>query len=582
LTADLIAINIGLIIFKDIMGNSYKTHADLVKELEQMRQKIQEVEECKMEFQKVQDKYERLLDSAPDAMVFVNPDSKIVQANAQFEKLFGYDHGEVIGRQLDVLIPDRFRERHHAYVAGFLKDPAVRHMGSDIEIYAKKKNDEEFPADISLSLLHTDVEMLVSAAIRDITKRRQAEEQIKLNFIIQGILNSMLKISLEPLPLEVQIDRILDLILSVPHLSLQSKGAIYIIEDDPGILVMKAYRGFSGPARLPCHNIPLGKCLCGQAASLSEIVYSNHVNGQHEIQCGDPFPHGHYCVPISSGEKALGVINVYVKEGHKRSGEEEAFLSSVANTLAGIIQHNRTEHEKEHLQAQLAQAEKLAALGRFTANVAHEIRNPLTAIGGFARRLDKEIPEQTKEKEYANFIISEVARLEGILKNVLTFSRVITPQLEEYNIQEIIDRVLKMKEEICREKSVSIHKSYSELPSILIDNAQIHEAVENLVLNAIDSMPRGGSLTVTTNKEVRDGIPYVYVSVHDSGMGIPEDKMNLIFEPFYTTKIADKGTGLGLSITKKVVEDHGGFMKVESEVGKGSVFTLYFPCKLDG
>ncbi len=564
------------------MGNSYKTHADLVKELEQMRQKVQEVEDCKMEFQNVQEKYERLLDSAPDAMVFINTDNKIVQANAQFEKLFGYDHGEIIGRELDVLIPDRFRDRHRSYVAGFFKDPTVRPMGSGIEIYAKKKNEEEFPVDISLSLLHTDVDMLVSAAIRDTTKRRQAEEQIKLNFIIQGILNSMLKISLEPLPLEVQFDRILDLILSVPHLSLQSKGAIFIVEDEPGVLIMKAHRGFSGPARLPCHNIPLGKCLCGQAALLSEIVYSNHVNERHEIQCGDPFPHGHYCVPILSGGKALGVINVYVKEGHKRSGEEESFLTSVANTLAGIIQHNRTEHEKEHLQAQLAQVEKLAALGRFTANVAHEIRNPLTAIGGFARRLDKAIPEQTKEKEYANYIISEVARLEGILKNVLTFSRDVTPQLEEYDIHEIIDRVLIMREEICREKSVTIHKSYSDLPAILVDNAQLYEAIENLVLNAIDSMPRGGSLTVATNKEVRDGIPYIYVSVHDSGTGIPDDKLNMIFEPFYTTKVADKGTGLGLSITKKVVEDHGGFMKVESEVGKGSAFTLYFPYKLNG
>jgi signal transduction histidine kinase len=138
-----------------------------------------------------------------------------------------------------------------------------------------------------------------------------------------------------------------------------------------------------------------------------------------------------------------------------------------------------------------------------------------------------------------------------------------------------------MKEEICREKSISIHKSYSDLPSILIDNVQLHEAVENLVLNAIDSMPRGGSLTVSTNKEVHDGIPYVYVSIHDSGTGIPEEKLNMIFEPFYTTKIAEKGTGLGLSITKKVAEDHSGFMKVESEVGKGSAFTLYFPYKLD-
>ncbi len=559
------------------MRNDYKTKDQLIEELEQMQRKVQEVEECKAEFQKAQEKYEKLLNSAPDAMIFVDSDSKIVMTNAQFEKMFGYDQGEIADKHLDVLIPERFRKRHHSFVSDFFKNPRVRPMGSGLEIYAKKKGGEEFPVDISLSLFQTDEELLVSAAIRDITTRKQSEEQIEMNFIIQRVLNSMLKISLEPLSLEMQFEKILELILTVPYLSLQSKGAIYVSEDNPDVLVMKAQRGFSDPDIAPCRTIPFGKCLCGQAASMSKLIYSNHVNNHHEIHYEGAFPHGHYCVPILSGAKVLGLINVYVREGHKRIGVEEAFLSSVASTLAGIIQHNRTEHEKEHLQAQLAQSEKLAALGRFTANVAHEIRNPLTAVGGFARRLDKTIPEGTKEKEYSNFIISEVTRLEGILKNVLTFSRDVAPQLEEYDIHKIIDRVIKMKEEICREKSISIRKSYRDVPSILIDDAQLHEAIENLVLNALDSMPGGGELTIETDKEVHEGIPYVYVKIHDSGAGIPQDKLNLIFEPFYTTKVSKKGTGLGLSITKKVVEDHGGFIRVESIEGKGSAFTLYFP-----
>jgi signal transduction histidine kinase len=276
----------------------------------------------------------------------------------------------------------------------------------------------------------------------------------------------------------------------------------------------------------------------------------------------------------------LGLINVYVKEGHMRRSGEEAFLTSVANTLAGIIQHSRTEHEKEHLQAQLAQSEKLAALGRFTANVAHEIRNPLTAVGGFARRLDKSIAEGTKEKDYAGFIITEVNRLEGILKNVLTFSRDATPQMEECDISETIDRVLKMNEEICREKSISIQKSYNDVPLILIDNAQLHEAVENLVLNAVDAMEEGGVLTVSLGKELHEGGLYIYLKIKDSGVGISPDKLSLIFEPFFTTKVAEKGTGLGLPITKKILEDHGGFIRVESTIGEGTEFSLYFPLNL--
>lgn len=562
------------------MKSAYKSKARLLEELELMRRKVHEIEECQNEFQKIREKHEKLLDAAPDAMVFINSESIIVMVNAQFEKMFGYNNEEIIGKSIDILIPERYREMHSEYVSGYFKEPHARPMGTDVEIYALNKEGEEFPVDISLSPLNTDEEALVTAAIRDITRRKDAERQAELNFQIQKVINSMLKVSLEPFTLVEQCERILDLIISIPHFSLQSKGAIYFVEDDDGVLYLKAQRGFSEQEIMPCRKIPLGTCLCGQAASQKELVYADRVDHRHEIHSEGEFPHGHYCVPVVSGKEVLGLINIYVKEGHKRKDAEEEFLTSVANNLAGIIKHHRSEHEKEHLQAQLAQSEKLAALGRFTANVAHEIRNPLTAIGGFARRLEKSISGDTKEKEYTGFIISEVRRLEGILRSVLTYSRDVTPQLQEEDIGELIDHVLKMNEEACREKSIEVHKSYHHRRRILVDNTQLNEAVENLVLNAIESMPDGGSLTISTDKEVRGGIPYISIKIDDSGTGIPPEKLDLIFEPFYTTKVANKGTGLGLSITKKFVEDHGGFMTVESKEGTGSVFKLYFPYKL--
>ena len=564
------------------MKSDYKTRAQLLQELEEMRQKVMEVDSCRIEYENVRKKYEKLLDSAPDALVFVGSDKKIIMTNAQFEKLFGYEHHEVLGKDLDILIPRRFRGKHNHLVSEFFTNPKIRSMGSGIEIYALKKDGEEFPADISLNLLSTDDGPLVSAAIRDITKRKEAEEQIELNYIVQKVINSMLRVSLEPLSLEKQFDRILDLILSVPYLSLESRGAISLVESNPNVLVLKAQHGFSESDPVPCKSVPLGHCLCGKAASSADTIFADHPDGRHEIHFDGTFPHGHYCVPIKrggDGGKVIGLLNVYVKQGHKRNRREEEFLTSVANTLAGIIERDRAEKEKIHLQEQLVQAEKLAALGRFTANVAHEIRNPLTSVGGFARRLDKTVPGGTKEKEYTTFIITEVKRLEGILKNVLSYSRESSPRLEEHNIHEIIDRVLMMNEEMLMEKSITVQKSYGDVTPILIDGDQVIEVFENIILNAIDAMSEGGNLNISTTRKQKRGASFLNVSIEDTGEGIPDEQLEIIFEPFYTTKVTEKGTGLGLSISKKIMEALGGVIYIESEIGKGSVVNLYFPYK---
>jgi signal transduction histidine kinase len=209
--------------------------------------------------------------------------------------------------------------------------------------------------------------------------------------------------------------------------------------------------------------------------------------------------------------------------------------------------------------------------------VAHEIRHPLTSIGGFARRLNKKFPAETPEKEYAGIIISEVDNLEKILRNVLTYSRGTALTLESQDPNEIIGESLKIFEDRCREQSIRIRRDLGDVPEIMVDRVQVRQAVNNLIANSIDAMPDGGTLTVTAKEETRRGARYLVVQVADTGNGIPADKVQMIFEPFFTTKILGRGTGLGLSICKKIIEDHGGFLRVESQMDKGSVFTLYLP-----
>jgi len=558
-----------------------KTKADLFKELAETQKLIQELNRCQTEFERAREKYEKLLDSTPDAMLFVNTQNNIILVNAQFEKIFGYRQDEIVGKKLDILVPERYKKKHSRMVQKFFEQPKVRSMGTHLEIYAKRKDGTEFAADISLSPLQTDEEPLVTAAIRDITRRKEAETKVELNYYIQKVTNSMLKISLEPLSLNEQFDRILDLILNVPNLSLQSKGAIFLKDPKAEVLTLKAQHGFSEANSLPCTEVPFGQCLCGKSAVMSKLIYAGDMDAIHEIHDAEEFPHGHYCVPIVSGKNLYGLLNVYLQEEHKRSNREEDFLTSVASTLATIIERDRAEQEKKELQRQLAQAEKLAALGRFTANIAHEIRNPLTSVGGFARRLDKALPEDTKEKDYANIIIAETTRLEKILKNILSFSKEGIPNYTENDLAEVIELVLLMNEELFREKSIAVKRSFAELDRFSFDKDMIIEVLENIFLNAVDSMSGGGTLTVSIKKEDRPEQSNVVIRIRDTGVGISEAQLEMIFEPFYTTKAAEQGTGLGLSITRKILETLGGTVEIESEVGKGSVVIVSLPFRED-
>jgi two-component system NtrC family sensor kinase len=269
--------------------------------------------------------------------------------------------------------------------------------------------------------------------------------------------------------------------------------------------------------------------------------------------------------------RLASTFNTMTRELAETRGKMENWTKSLEEGIA-----MKTEELKKS-QDRLIQAEKLASLGRLTADVAHEIRNPLTALGGFARRLHK-IAEGNKEKEYAEIVLTEVDRLERILKDVLTFSRDARSHLEKQHVEETLDDIMKIYSDLCREQSISIEIRREEnLMPVLIDRDQVRQAMSNLISNAIDAMPSGGQLTLTAGKENINGVTYIFLRVADTGEGIPAQNLPLIFEPFFTTKKIGHGTGLGLSITRKIMEEHGGFIRADSTEGKGSSFTLYFP-----
>ncbi len=525
------------------------------------------------------EQYDRVLQSLPNGLVLIDRRGKIVQVNAQLEALFGYRKEELLGKSVETLMPERFRARHRGHVSDFMADPHIRPMGSGLDLFGLRKDGTEFSLDISLSYLPAAGEIVAMAVVRDVSQRKNIELSIDLNYRIQKAVSSVLRISLEPDTLDEQLSRVLDLVLTIPSFAMRARGSIYLAEQAPGVLMLRAMHGFTVAQVASCKTVPLGQGMSPHDEESCQIVATSCLEIPREIQYTytASVAGGLYCVPILFGDQALGIINVAVAGSHQRLSEEEEFLVAIANALAGLIVRRQAEVEKNRLREQLIESERLAALGRIAANVSHTIKNPLMAIGGFANRLFDMMPEGTKEKKYAGLIFEESVRLENVLQNVLLFSRRDADVRMACSLREIVEKALIMYEDVCRERSVAVISRAGDVPAVAGNREQMLQAVENLLSNAVDAMTGGGTLTISTHPEQVRGRTYAAVTVQDTGSGISAENLNRIFEPFFTTKLILKGTGLGLSITKKVVEGHGGFIDVDSTLGTGTSFTLYFP-----
>ncbi|KPK99942.1 MAG: hypothetical protein AMJ90_09170 [candidate division Zixibacteria bacterium SM23_73_2] len=232
--------------------------------------------------------------------------------------------------------------------------------------------------------------------------------------------------------------------------------------------------------------------------------------------------------------------------------------------------------ELRSTQNQLFQSEKLASLGKLAAGVAHEINSPLTGILTYSSLLLKSKEDKDPEKEDLEVIVNETNRCKKIIKGLLEFARQTTPEKTLSDINEVIEKSIDLISHQASMQSVRIDKKIKpDLPEIMIDVGQIQQVFINLLLNAIESMPEGGTLTVSSAIENR----MVAVSFADTGIGIPEENLSRIFDPFFTTKDQGKGTGLGLSVSYGLIERHRGKLDVKSKKGKGTTFTVKLPIK---
>ncbi len=246
--------------------------------------------------------------------------------------------------------------------------------------------------------------------------------------------------------------------------------------------------------------------------------------------------------------------------------------------------------QTKRIQAEIIRMDRMASLGVLSAGIAHEIRNPLAGIKAMAQSLEDELQDEPGRLEYISRILKQVNRLEKLLKAFFSYARPVRPDPKQCSIEKVINEVFPLIQTRFKEKRIKVETFYAEdLADVFVDPNQIQQVLLNLFINAIDAMPDGGTLKIEAQNALntqpifdrRKRIPnllsdkFIKISISDTGVGIPPDVLELIFNPFFTTK--SQGTGLGLSIVYQIIREHGGQIDVESTPGKGSTFHIYLP-----
>ncbi len=358
------------------------------------------------------------------------------------------------------------------------------------------------------------------------------------------------------------------------------KGLQISLEHEQCILCRTVLEARPFNIRLPHSDEAWLQNRCERGCSLSSEV--GCYVGQHLGR--NPRIYSFATVPLWGKGKVIGVILVDNLYNQNPITEEDLQFLSMFTNQAGLAIENamlyrnleEVHQELKEAQALLVHQEKMVALGELSMNIAHEIKNPLVAIGGFARRLNRTITDESHEKRYTETIIKEVARLERILDDIETYTHDDSLTFEEWDLRHIVEECLTMVSEEVHAEGVQLVKEFAEeLPKVKGDYHQLKHAFSNVISNAYQAMNGKGRLSIRIHPVSKNGSSFVRVEVEDTGKGIDPENLHNIFNPFYSTK--DARLGLGLPIVHKIIISHRGQIEVDNRPGEGVNFIITLP-----
>lgn len=484
-----------------------------------------------------EEKYKGFLESAFDAIVLTDEKFVIQFVNKQVLNWFGYTLTELIGRPIEILIPERFREVHVKQRNEYAVHPVPRGMGRNLDLWGRRKDGSEFSVDISISPVHTENGLSISAVIRDISDKKLIENQ--QNFLLKT--NEILS---ETMDYQERLQRIANII--VPELA--DWCAVSILEDDQ--LKLKAIAPH--PTEIK-PNFSL-------ESSDSELNQKKFIS-----------------LPLTARGKWIGTITMTMSEsGRVFSRDELIFAQLVAIRCAMSADNARLFQEAQNA---ISVREDVVTI------VSHDLKNPLSSILLSAHSMEKQKPEGITEEDWGklqkkiNIIKNSTNRAITLINNFLDLSKIEsgTLQLEKANTDAIAmtSSIVNMLKLLATEKGVQLRLDFSNPHlSITCDENKISQVLSNLIGNSLKFTPKGGNIDVKVTSDEN----FLYFSIHDTGKGISSNDLPHIFDRFWQATDTQKlGNGLGLSIAKAIVKAHNGKIWVESELGLGSTFHFALP-----
>ncbi len=538
--------------------------------------------------------FRSLFGAYPDALLVADAAGTIVLANAAAESLLGYAAAELVGLNVDVLVPDAIRPRHAAYREAYGRSPRTRPMGTQMELVAKRRDGSEVMVEIALSPLQSRGLPLVVAAIRDIgayprvkqalQRARYSEHLAQLGRLAVDSRDPQVLLDQVPAAAReaLQVDQAVVYLLVPGHMDFRVAGGSGLLEGEA-----------------------LGSCLPNQPDTGPGFVLAqaapitvNDYRSEHRFKVSagtlDAGLRSGVAVPLSDRGRFIGALIVRSRELRRFGADELRFVESLSNLLATSLQRAQSEEALNH-------AQRLESVGQLTGGIAHDFNNLLTIIQGNLQVLE-ELPALARDA-HAQQLVSAAARASkrgaALTGKLLAFARrqVLLPSAVDVNallgsLADMLRRTL--------DQHIRIEVDAPPCPPCLADPGQLESALLNIAINARDAMPDGGTLRfhaapcVALPDKVRSELDkpaaggavdvagltergYVAIAITDNGSGMPDEVKERAFEPFFTTKEAGRGTGLGLSTVYGFVKQSRGAIAIDSAVGAGTTVTLYIP-----